>query len=118
MSNPLKKSKKVRLSYYLSEAILSDVKDNMNRNGYDLKGKSKWVSEAVASLLSLEGYSELVNINQQMQGFEKLDSLLIDRTMKENLDSAVIEVRRNFPGLEGVQSKIVRTAIMQRLLRQ
>jgi hypothetical protein len=117
MTSLVNKDKKVRVSYFTSQAMHSDLKDNMIRNGYDLKGKSKWVSEAIYDLLMLQKFSELVFINDQMQGFEKLDSLLIDKELKIKLAEAVINVRTFYPGLDGVQSKIVRTAIMQRLLR-
>lgn len=117
MSSLINPNKKVRISYFISHAILSDLKDNMNKNGYDLKGKSKWICEAIIELFKLENFSELVYISEQMQGFEKLDSILIDKSLKQQLEDSIISVRKVFPALDGVQSKIVRTAIMQRLLR-
>lgn len=111
------KVKKIRLSYCLPEAILVDVKAAMVQQGYDLKGKSKWVSEAVYQLLALPNYSELVMINDQMDCLEKLDSISIAAELKEKLDEAVLNIRTRFPIIEGVQSKILRTAIVQRLLR-
>lgn len=117
MNSDIKISKKIRISYFLSEAILTDIKGNMAVGGYDLKGKSKWISEAVLQLFSFDNYHELVMINNQMAGFEKLDSISVDRNFKLNLDNAVIEIRKQFPSIEGVQSKILRTAILQRLLR-
>ena len=117
MNSLINPDKKVRVSYFISQAILLDLKDNMIKNGYDLKGKSKWVSEAICDLLALQNFRDLVAINDQMQGLEKLDSLLIDKELKGKLAEAVINVRKFYPGLDGVQSKIVRTAIVQRLLR-
>lgn len=117
MNNHIGINKKTRISYFLSDGILTDVKENMAKNGYDLKGKSKWISEAVAQLFLINNYHELVMINNQMHGFEKLDSISVDKIFKSNLDAAVIAIRRQFPSIEGVQSKILRTAILQRLLR-
>ena len=117
MSSTIKPLKKVRVSYFLPEATLSDVKENMIARGYDLKGKSKWISEAIHDLLTFQNFIELVNINDQMHGFEKLDSISIERDLKTKLDNAIIEIRKIFPSIEGVQSKILRTAIVQRLLR-
>lgn len=110
-------NKKIRVSYCLPEAILTDIKNAMVKDGYDLKGKSKWVSEAIYQLLSMPNYSELVTINSQMDGFEKLDSISIDKTLKLELDNAVLLIKKEFPVIEGVQSKLLRTAIVQRLLR-
>ncbi len=117
MSSIAKTKKKVRLSYCIPEGVLIDIRERMVSEGYDLKGKSKWISEAVNELLATDNFSELVNINDQMQNFGKLDSISIDQELKTKLDNAIIEIRRNFPSIEGVQSKILRTAIVQRLLR-
>lgn len=116
MSNTIKSNKKIRVSYCLPEAILLDVKEMMMKDGYDLKGKSKWVSEAVHELLSFQNFGELVMINDQMEGCTKLDSISIESDLKKRLDATVIEIRTQFPAIEGVQSKILRTAIVQRLL--
>jgi len=117
MTNLVKLSKKIRLSYFIPEAILTDIRERMVAQGYDLKGKSKWVSEAVNDLLETQNYSELVYINEQMDGFQKLDSVSIEHDLKTKLDNAIIVIRGHFPSIEGVQSKILRTAIIQRLLR-
>ena len=117
MSKIIKSNKKIRVSYFLPEAILFDVKEMMIKDGYDLKGKSKWISEAVHELLSFQNYCDLVIINDQMEGFAKLDSISIDQDLKKKLDIMIIEIRKQFPSIEGVQSKILRTAIVQRLLR-
>lgn len=117
MSNDVNKQKKVRVSYLLPNAVLDDVKESMLNQGYDLKGKSKWISEAVNSLLSINNYCDLVKINDQMDGLGKLDFISIDTDLKSKLANAVIEIRKLYPSIEGVQSKILRTAILQRLLR-
>ena len=117
MSNVAKPNKKIRVSYFLPEAILSDVKETMMKEGYDLKGKSKWVSEAIHELLSFQNFRELVMINDQMEGLAKLDSISIEQDLKIKLDTMVIDIRKQFPSIEGVQSKILRTAIVQRLVR-
>jgi hypothetical protein len=117
MSNAAQLNKKIRLSYCLPEGILVDIKNAMVQQGYDLRGKSKWISEAIHQLLAMPNYSDLVMINDQMDGFEKMDSVSIDVDLKEKLDKAILVIRTQFPIIEGVQSKILRTAIVQRLLR-
>lgn len=111
------KNTKARISYLISELILSDLKNDMVKSGYDLKGKSKWICEAVHELLSMTNYKELVMLSDQMQGFEKLDYISVDRSFKTLISDAVINIRADYPSLEGVQSKILRTAILQRLIK-
>jgi hypothetical protein len=108
---------KVRISFLLPDTLQKDVIEQMVKEGYDLKGKSRWVSEAIERLLLLSAYPELVKLNDEMKGFEKTDSVSISRDLKSQLDQAVMEVRKSYPLLEGVQSRILRTAIVQRLLR-
>lgn len=108
---------KSRICFYLPENLQKDFKEQMIKDGYDLKGKSKWVSEAIERLFSIMSYAELVKINDEMRVFGKVDTVSVDKMLKKQLDNAVVDVRRKYPSIEGVQSRIVRTAIVQRLLR-
>lgn len=117
MNNLVRNNKKFRLSYCIPQAILNDLKEKMISQHYDLKGKSKWISEAVHDLLDISNYCELVNISDHMNNLGKMDSVSIDQELKLKLEQAIIQVRKHFPAIEGVQSKILRTAILQRLLR-
>lgn len=107
---------KTKIAFVLPTALQHDLKQTMLRDGYDLKGKSRWVTEAITALLMLNNYPELVKLNDEMKGFEKLESVVITRALKRQLGQAIIQIRKSYPDLEGVQSRIVRTAIVQRLL--
>lgn len=109
-------SNKVKVSFVIPEMLQKDLKEQMVKEGYDLKGKSRWVTEAIENLLSLQTFADLVKNNDEMNGFEKLESIVIARPLKRQLDDAVIEIRKKYPAIEGVQSRILRTAIVIRLL--
>ncbi|HEX4045641.1 MAG TPA: hypothetical protein VHZ76_08250 [Gammaproteobacteria bacterium] len=109
-------SKKVKISFVIPESLQKDLKERIVFDGYNLKGKSLWVAEAVERLLKINSYIDLVKVNDVMQGFEKFESVLIDRKLKIQLDESVISIRKRYPEIEGVQSRIMRTAILQRLL--
>ena len=108
--------KKVKVSFVLPEKLQKDLKQKMVMDGYNLKGKSQWVAEAIEQLFKFNSYMDLVKVNDVMKGFEKFESVLIDRKLKIQLDESVINIRKKYPEIEGVQSRIVRTAILQRLL--
>ncbi|TAK78550.1 MAG: hypothetical protein EPO11_01115 [Gammaproteobacteria bacterium] len=108
---------KIRVSFFLPENLQQEVKEQMIKEGYDLKGKSRWITEAIERLFLIKTYPDLVKINDEMEGLGKLDSISIARKLKYRLDEAVINIRKAYPAIEGVQSRIVRTAIVQRLLR-
>jgi len=108
---------KVKVTFVLPEPLQKDLRERMLRDGYDLKGKSRWVSEAVGMLLETNDYSDLVKLNDEMSGFDKLESIVIDPNLKIRINEAALTVRKKYPVIEGVQSRIMRTAIVQRLLR-
>mgnify|MGYP006382042185 FL=1 len=52
-----------------------------------------------------------------MYGFNQIETAVIDYSLKLRIDKAIVQVRKEFPSMEGVKSRIFRTAIMQRILR-
>ena len=111
-------SEKVKISFVLPLALQNELKEKIIKDSYDMKGKSRWISESITTLLELESYPELVKLNDEMQGFERLESVVIPRDLKRQIDDAIVHVRKSYPAIDGVQSKILRTAIVQRLLRR
>ena len=109
-------TKKVKVSFVVPKGLQKDLREKIVLDGYNLKGKSQWVVEAVEKLLTINSYMDLVKVNDHMHGFEKFESVLVDQALKTKLDESVINVRRKYPELDGVQSLIMRTAILQRLL--
>jgi len=109
-------SKKTKISFVLPESLQEEFKQKVLDDGYDSKGKSRWVSESVEQLLKLKSYPDLVKLNDEMKGFNKLESVVVIKELKDQIDSAIVEIRKNFPSIEGVQSRIFRTAIVQRIL--
>ena len=108
---------KVKIAFVLPEGMQRDLKEKIVRDGYDLKGKSLWVSEAIERLLKLHSYKDLVKLNDEMNGFGKMESVLVALSLKHQIDEAIIDIRKEYPALEGVQSRILRTAIVQRLVQ-
>lgn len=109
-------SNKVKISFVIPEGLQKDLKERIVRDGYSLKGKSQWVAEAVEQLFQRESFIDLVKVNDTMHGFEKFESILIERKLKALVDESVISIRKKYPEIDGVQSRIMRTAILQRLL--
>jgi hypothetical protein len=106
-----------RISFFIPEGLQQDLKERMVKEGYSLKAKSKWISEAIESLLSLKSYPELVKMNDEMHGFEKPEYVSMPRSLKSRLDAIIVDFKQTYPLIDGVQSRILRTAIIQRLLQ-
>lgn len=110
-------SQKSKITFSIHSSLKNELQGHVIKDGYGLRGKSKWVSEAINTLLKLKNFWELVNYSDEMFGFDKTETIVIEYSLKSKLDKAIIQVRREFPILEGVKSRIVRTAILQRVLR-
>ncbi|MFO1259161.1 MAG: hypothetical protein U1E78_12230 [Gammaproteobacteria bacterium] len=110
-------SERVQVSFKLSKAMQIDFRKRMIDDGYGLRGKSRWVSEAVERLLEVENYPEYVHLSEEMTNLKQMETIFLDRTLIERLEDAILAVRTKFPLVEGVRSCILRTSIMQRLLR-
>lgn len=108
---------KVRISFIIPDALQQELKEQMIKDRYGLKGKSQWVSEAIERLFAMPSYIDLVKINDEMTGFEKNECITISKELKKQISDAVISIRQKYPSIEGVQSRILRTAIVQRLLQ-
>jgi len=109
--------RKFKLTFVVPQSLQSELRERVIQDGYGFRGKSKWVAEAVMQLLSLNNYTELVQYSEDMQGFNKPETVVVAESLKQQLDGAILAIRQQYPTLEGVQSAILRTAIMQRLIR-
>ncbi len=109
-------STKARIVFVLPEGLQKELKEQLTKDGYDLKAKSRWISEALLNLFTMKNYPDLVKLSDEMSGFKKSESVLIDANVKSTINKAVLNIRKKYPTIEGVQSRIMRTAIIQRLL--
>ena len=108
---------KAKITFVLPDVLQQEFREQIAKDGYDMRGKSRWIAEGIVHLLKMQNFPELVRLSNEMKGFGKVESVVITKELKKDMDNAVIDIRKIYPALEGVQSGIVRTAIMQRVLR-
>ena len=108
---------KIKISFVVPDYLQEDMRKQIIKDKYGLRGKSKWVSEAIEGLSKVNNYVDLIYINDVMTCFNKTESILIEKQLKKVLDELLLQVRAKHPALEGVQSRIIRTSILQRLLK-
>ena len=104
----------IKLSKNIEMAMLQRV----IAEEYGMRGKSKWIKESIEEILSLPNFPELVDIADELEHLEKVASIRFPDTMMLTIDEAVIKVRQSYPAMEGVRSKIIRAAILQKLIRK
>lgn len=114
----------------IPKAINQQMLEKIIQDGYGMRGKSRWINEAVTSFLKLDNYPELVDIADDVTNKSSTDeseeknkqameiiSLRISNELMLALENAVIEIRKLYPAIEGVKGKIIRASIIQRLIR-
>ncbi len=107
---------KRRISVILSENAIREVRERMLSDGYSLREKSKWVSEAIDSFLDLKEYHALVKLAELADDFSRKEVIYISNELDSKIDQAIVDVRKEYPDLEGVKSLIVRASIVRRLV--
>lgn len=93
----------------LIKAVIAD--------GYGMRGKSRWVENAIHEFLTLSDYPAMVDIADELADLSKIASFRLSDETVRVLDDAVVTVRKIYPSLEGVRSNIIRASLMQKLLK-
>ncbi len=104
-------------SIKLQKLLHYKMQQQIIRDGYGMRGKSKWLIEAIENFLTLPDYPSLVDIAGDMEQLSETISLRLPDELIKKLDQAIINVRRQYPAMEGVKSNLIRASIMQRLIR-
>lgn len=109
--------KKVMTSIKLQKNLHRRLQQRIIEDGYGMRGKSKWIIEAVESLLELIDYPTLVEIAEDMDHLNDIVSIRLPENLMLRIEKAVIHVRKQYPTIEGVKSNLIRASIIQRMLR-
>ena len=99
-----------KLHYTMQQRIISD--------GYGMRGKSRWIVEAIEAFLKISDYPTLADIAGDMDQLTETISIRLTDQLMAKIDRAIIEIRRHYPAMEGVKSNLIRASIMQRLIRE
>ncbi len=108
------KTTSIRLPLDLEKRMLSTIVSD----GYGLRGKSKWMQEAISDFLKIPNFEEYVDIASEMTGLSKTISLRINLDLWESLEESVEVVRKKNPLLDAARSNLIRASIFQKLLRK
>jgi hypothetical protein len=93
------------------------MQQHIINDGYGMRGKNKWILESIDKFLELPNYLDFVEIADEATILDEIISLRIPITIYKKLENALVEVRKKFPTMEGVKSKLVRASISQRIVR-
>lgn len=109
---------KIMTSIKLQKKLHHKMQQRIISDGYGMRGKTKWLTEAIENLLALPDYPTLADIAGDMNQLSEIISIRLPVPLMDKIDNAIIEVRRRFPAMEGVKSNLIRASIIQRLIRE
>lgn len=106
------------ISVKIPKQIHEKLVERVIGDRYGMRGKSKWIIEAINDFLELDYFPELVDLADEMNELTHMESFRLPQELCNRINDSIIVVRKDFPELEGVKSKIIRASIMQRLIRK
>jgi hypothetical protein len=106
----------ITTTFKLPSSICQKLLEQVVKDGYGLRGKSRWVKEAVENFLKMPNHPELVTIADDIEKLDKSICIRIPASFANKIEKTVTEIRKIYPNLEGVRSNIFRASIMQRLI--
>lgn len=106
-----------RVSFALPEKLHEEMMQRISDDGYSQRAKSRWICEAIEQLQETSNLEDLVNYADEMSEMQKKEIISMPSSLKQKLGKLTIKVRKKYIEMEGVQSRIIRASIMQRLLR-
>lgn len=104
-----------RVNPSIGEALLSELNTLVVDQGYGLKGRSRWIREAVARLPGYDDYPTLIRMCDEPT--EKMIPVYLSGDSKLVLAQVMAEMENGLDPVTNPLSKIVATAIHQRILR-
>lgn len=85
---------KIKVTFAVPNNLKNELRKHVIKDGYGLRGKSKWISEAVESLLEYKDFLELISYSDEMHGFDQIETAVVEYSLKIKLDKAIIQIRR------------------------
>ncbi|MDX1900645.1 MAG: hypothetical protein SFW66_01410 [Gammaproteobacteria bacterium] len=110
--------RKIMTSVKLQKSLNFKLQQRIISDGYGMRGKSLWITEAIENFLQLPDYPALVDIAGEMANQSEILSIRLSENLANDMEKAVVKIRRQYPAMEGVKSNLVRASIMQRLIRK
>jgi hypothetical protein len=83
--------------------------------GYGLRGKSRWIREAIVGLLDSDRRLALVGVGDELGERDATEVVVLTLEIEERISDTVRILRQQDPYIEGVKSQIIRSAIRYRL---
>jgi len=111
-----RKTKKITVRF--SKRLKTEMQAALIKSGYGLHGKSRWLKETIINFLRLPDYVDYVEqgIDINQADLSEVEAFYLDLDTIKMLKSAFVKIRVKYPLFEGVQSALIRAAIVYSLM--
>lgn len=111
-----RKTKKVTVRF--PKRLKTEMQTVLIRSGYGLHGKSRWLKEAIATFLLQPDFVDYVEngIDINQAELSEVEAFYLDHDTTLMLKNAFVQVRVKYPLFEGVQSALIRSAVVYGLM--
>jgi hypothetical protein len=106
---------KIRLNVNLPYKAKQEIRERMLKDGYGIREKSKWITEAIEKFIQLKDFPSLTQMASSITSLTDVETIYLSPELDHKLEGAFIQVRKEFPILEGIKSLIVRASVTRRL---
>lgn len=110
------KTKKVTVRF--PKRLKAEMQTALIKSGYGLHGKSRWLKEAISNFLLQPSFVDYVehggDINQAE--LSEVEAFYLDNDIMHLLKNAFVDIRIKYPLFEGLQSSLIRSAVIYRLM--
>jgi hypothetical protein len=109
---------KKKITVRFPKRLKAEMLTSLIKSGYGLHGKSRWLKEAITEFLHQSNFVDYVehgtDINQPE--LTEVEAFYLDTDTIQMLKNAFVKVRVKYPLFEGVQSALIRSAVVYKLM--
>jgi|GEM_PF-2176152 len=107
-----------KITVRFSSPLRNEMQQAIVLSGYGLHGKSRWLKDAIGAFLNLPNYAEYIEQGIQINQAElnQVEAFYIENETSQALKKALMEIRMKYPLYEGVQSALIRAAVVYKIM--
>jgi len=111
-----RKTKKITVRF--PKRLKAEMQAALIKSGYGLHGKSRWLKEAITNFLRQPDFVDYVEqgIDINQAELSEVEAFYLDLDTITMVKSAFVKVRVKYPLFEGVQSALIRAAVIYSLM--
>jgi hypothetical protein len=111
-----RKSKKITVRF--PKRLKIEMQTTLIQSGYGLHGKSRWLKEAIIVFLKLKDFIDYVDqgIGINQAELTEVEAFYLDMEIIQLLKDAYVQIRVQNPLFEGIQSALIRAAVVYKLM--